>query len=148
MDNRGFGLQETLLTIGLMLFTLVIVYIYGNRVFKDFNTNNTENITEEKTEDHIEENQVEEVNEIDITEYEKIEEKLIKAAQKYTFNKDNTTVISLNKLIKNNLIDKIVDSKNNECNGYVIYKNNNYKAYLSCGMSYTSYNYNIELEEN
>lgn len=136
MDDRGFGLQETLLVVGLLMFLLIIVYIYGNREFG--------NIEDNMNNDTSVETKVEDPN----LKYKKLERTLIKASKKYSFDKDETIIISLDKLKQANLIKEFKDTEDNECRGYVIYNSSekDYKAYIRCADAYTTDNYNVDFE--
>ena len=97
MNNKGFGLPEVLVFIGMSMFILVVVTIYCNThdIFSG-NIIEEDNITEKE--------EIEETN-IDIepnkqvipTEYTKLEEQLKNSAYNYKFDKDETVIISSKK---------------------------------------------------
>ena len=144
MNNKGFGLPEVLVFIGISMFILVVVTIYCN-THDIFNDNYKE--------ENIEEQKDVESTDIDIvpnkqvvpTEYTKLEEKLKNSAYNYSFDKKENTIISLKKL-NIDLIDPIDNTI--KCNGYVVYKSNNntYIPYVNCPGMYVTENYNSELE--
>ena len=144
MNNKGFGLPEVLVFIGISMFILVVVTIYCN-THDIFNGNYIE--------ENIEEQKDVESTDIDIvpnkqvvpTEYTKLEEKLKNSAYNYSFDKKENTIISLKKL-NIDLIDPIDNTI--KCNGYVVYKSNNntYIPYVNCPGMYVTENYNSELE--
>lgn len=143
MNNKGFGLPEVLVFIGSSLFVLIVIAIYINNM----NSNNTilTSSTSNSTNDTLVPNTIETPNE-----YIKLENKIKSAAKKYKFNKNENIIISLNKLKKANLLNKLTDpnDQNISCNGYVVYSSENkkYIAYINCPGMYSTNNYNSEFE--
>lgn len=145
MNNKGFGLPEVLVFIGISMFILVVTTIYCN-THDIFNGNYIE-------EENIVKQEEVESTDIDIvpnkqvipTEYTKLEEQLKKSAYDYNFDKKETIIISSKKL-NIDLIDPIDNTI--ECSGYVVYKSNNntYTPYINCPGMYVTENYNSELE--
>ena len=142
MNEKGFGLQELLVFIGVSMFILVVVMIYCNKELK-FNNNKIE--TSIST---IADPIVTPTTENSNNQYMKLENKIKKAAMSYNVDKDETIIISLNKLKEKNLINYIVDPNNSQinCNGYVVYDNNAYIPYINCEGMYTTKNYNKMFE--
>ena len=60
--------------------------------------------------------------------YKGLEEKLVDSAKKY----NSKSKISYNKLKELGYINNLKDENNNECDGYVLYDNNTYTAYINC----------------
>ena len=143
MNNEGFGLQELLVFIGIFLFMLVAITIYGNAKLGN-------DSFYEKPDVKVQE---EDINKIEPTtieipkEYISIENKLKNAAKQYSFDKSQNTIITLKELQNNNLIGKLVDPNDKTvlCDGYVIYSNNNYKSYINCSGMYITESYDNEL---
>ena len=146
MNNKGFGLQELLVFIGLFLFILVAIAIYlkvkvGNNIFYE------EPIEEINQEEKIDYGSTE----VEIpNEYLNIEKELMNAAKKYQFNKNQNTIITLKQLQDKNLIKKLIDPHDNTitCKGYVVYKNSNneYIPYINCNGMYVTELYDSNLE--
>lgn len=114
LNNRGWGLN-TLLILGACLLVFLLIaayYIYSLYSVLGIDRKSV---------------------------YHDLENKLVQAAQNYNVNKD---YISYETLKKNNYIDGLYDNNGNECNGYVVYKNYEYKAYIDCEY-YTSNGYDI-----
>ncbi|MBE6159961.1 MAG: hypothetical protein E7157_02815 [Lactobacillales bacterium] len=145
MNNKGFGLPEVLLFVGISMFVLIIIAIYINN-----NIINNSDIFPKKIEVKST-NYTLVPNNFNIPkEYQTLENKLKKASKKYKFNKKENVIISLNKLKKAGLISKLTDpnDKNILCNGYVIYNSElkEYKPYINCNGMYSTNNYNNEFE--
>ena len=145
MNNKGFGLPEVLLYIGLSMFVLIGIAIYINN-----NIINNSDIFPKQSEVKTT-NYTLVPNNFEIPqEYKKIENKLKNASKKYNFNKKENVIISLNKLKKAGLISKLNDpnDKNISCNGYVVYDSElkEYKPYINCKGMYSTNNYNSEFE--
>lgn len=90
-------------------------------------------------------------NEPTIGDYATLESNLRSAASKYIkekeINSDYKIIISYDKLKKSEPTINFVDPKTeNECNGYVIYEDNNIDPYIKCGDNYMTTNYNETLE--
>jgi hypothetical protein len=142
MNNKGFGLQECLVFIGLFMFILVAATIYGRAKLQGNNTNNTNNYLDYS-------NSINELKPADIeepNEYIKLENKLKEASEKYTFDKSENIIISLKKLKEEHLIDNLVDPNNSniKCDGYVVYNSteNKYTPYINCNGMYTTEAFN------
>ena len=141
MNNRGFGLSELLAFIGLFLFILVAVAIYGRvKLGNDsFYTQPDVDVKDIST------------DEVSIEkEYIILENKLKDASKKYSINKNNDAVITLKELQNANLINELEDpnDKNVLCNGYVVYisSNNQYLPFINCNGRYMTESYNFEYE--
>lgn len=136
MNNKGFGLPELLVFIGCSMFILVCFMLYWNE------------------DEEVKEIKVEDITDTIITpsnieipeEYKKLETKLKKASQNYKFNKNENIIISLDKLKKASLINKIKDPNDSNiiCDGYVIYNSENktYTPYINCPGMYVTKNFN------
>ena len=144
MNNKGFGLPEMLVFVGVSLFILIVINIYINK-----NISNDKIIS---TSDNIENvNTTLVPSNVKIPEeYIKLENKIKEASKKYKINKNENIIISLNKLKKANLLVKLTDTKNsNIClNGYVIYNSDSkeYTPYINCPGMYVTNNYSSEFE--
>lgn len=144
MNNKGFGIQEMLVFIGLFMFILVAVIVYGRAKLSSDNNSITDNSNSIYT-DSLDE--LTPVN-IDKTsnEYKNLEKKLQDASKKYSFDKSNNIIVSLKKLQSEYLIGELIDSNNIKCDGYVIYNNdtNEYKPYINCEGMYVTENFNSD----
>ena len=142
MNNKGFGLQETLVFIGIFLFILVVVAIYVNaKIGKNiyYEEPAIQDVQEESNED-IEPTKLEIPKE-----YLKLENKLKEAAKNYSFDKKYDTTITLGDLQEYNLIGELVDPNDSTiiCDGYVSYSSddNIYKPYIKCNGMYITETY-------
>ncbi len=135
MNNKGFGLQEVLVFIGVSMFILVVIAIYINREFKNINNNNIQNIEQDIT--GYQPSMIKAPKE-----YQDIENRMKEAAIKYNNSEDENTVISLKQLQNSNLIGKIYDPNDNSilCDGYVTYQSidKSYTPYVYCKGMYTT----------
>lgn len=147
MDNRGFGLSELLVFIGIFLFILVAVAIYGR-----VKLGNESFYTEPDVDINKQENVNDSIEIIIPKEYIKLENSLNETARKYNISKDKDQIITLKELQTNNLIGNIVDPNDNSimCNGYVEYYSNlnQYTSYINCPGMYVTNLYNYEYEKN
>lgn len=139
MNNKGFGLPEILIFIGCSLFILISISIYIN----NYNTNKTLSNTTQISDPTIVPSKVEVPDE-----YKKLEDKLKKISYNYKINKNENIIISLDKMKKSHLVRDLKDPNDNtiSCNGYVIYKDKKYKAYISCPGMYVTNDYNSDFE--
>lgn len=147
MNNKGFGLQELLVFIGIFLFILVGITIYwnakiGNESFYDEPDIQIEETNSETDAEPIEIEKPEE--------YINIENNLADVAKNYPIDKSDNKVITLKQLQDNKLVGNIYDphDKNVLCKGYVVYtvSNNKYKAYINCNGMYATESYDNKLE--
>lgn len=147
MNNKGFGLPEVLVFIGISMFILVVTTIYCN-THGLFSNNESVNVLK-KEEPVIDNNSNNESivpnKQLVPNEYKKLEEQLKDKAITYSFDKDESTIITLDKL-NINLIDPVDSSI--KCNGYVVYKSddNTFIPYINCPGMYVTENYNFDLE--
>lgn len=150
LDNRGWGLQELLVGIGILLFFLLLMVSLINQNFRrlseSLGNNNTNNPTEQKRPIQDEENEY--------TSYQDIETAMKKAAREYNTaiygedlqEGDNITV-TLKSLIRDQYMERIYDIKDSKvtCSGYVTFiKERNkvtYSPYLKCGSRYITKGY-------
>ncbi len=130
MNNDGFGLQNFIVLISIMLVCFAIILGIYNDSFKPLFSKYETNVSS----------------------YSKMLNKLSLAAQRY--QNDNyytnsyekvTWILTYSLLKKENYIDEILDKDNKECEGYVVFKQNNtkisYKPYLKCD-NYKTKGYN------
>lgn len=141
MNEKGFGLPELLVFIGVSLFALISITVYCSNKFKsDLIVTNYNEISDP----------IIRPNKIEIpSEYIKLEQTIEKAS--YNINHHNkNTIITVKELIEKRLINKIKDPNNLEviCNGYVVYKDNvhKYYPYINCPGMYITKDYNINFE--
>ena len=123
LNNKGWGLREMMIISAILLVFLLFAAYY---IYVLYN-----NLDEDKA-----------------GVYAKLELKLQTAAVKYV--KDNNikkgkAIISLDDLQDAGYIDMFTDPKDDKCNGYVIYENNDYDSYISCNY-FTSSGYNRSYE--
>ena len=146
MNNKGFGLQEVLVFIGISMFFLVVISLYWNQQFgskKLYDIEPTEEVEEKQ--------QIEDIKPVEIeipNNYKELENKLKESSKKYSFDKTESTIISLKKLQEDNLIDNLTDPFDNSisCDGYVVYTSENevYTPYISCNGMYTTDSFNSD----
>ena len=122
LNNKGWGLQEMLIMSSILFITLLVVaylifVLYSNLDAKQAN------------------------------QYLKLETKLETAAVSYVASRLNFNegIITLNTLKNTGYIDIFTDNNDNACSGYVVYKNHEYRPYISCEY-YTTKNYNKSYE--
>lgn len=130
LDNRGWGLKNMLWICAILIIALFISISIFNSTFgangvvtymTSINTNTTNNVT-----------------------YKEIEDEMVTSAIKYlkdnqiTIDNDIEYTISLNDLIKNDYMKRVVIN-DKECSGYVVI-NNDHKAYIKC-QNYTTEGY-------
>lgn len=109
MNNHGWGLREQLIISASLLIALLLV---SSLIFALYNRLDVEKGSK----------------------YFTLEEKLKIASVKYVSenNVKNEGYITLKELKENDYIDIFQDSNYNDCDGYVIYKDSDYKSYISC----------------
>lgn len=142
MNEKGFGLSELLVFIGIFLFILVAVTIYGRVKLgnESFYAQPDVDISEQDDEKY---------EEITINkDYLTLENKIKDAARKYQFDKEYDMIITLKELQSKKLINDLVDPNSKEiCNGYVLFvaSEKSYIPYINCsGYVTDSYNYEYE----
>ena len=119
LNNHGWGLKELLIMTSILLILLLIVTYY---IYVLFN-----NLDDRKG-----------------GQYLKLEAKLQAAAVRYVNSEkilSSQAVIRLADLKSKGYIEDFTDSNGDDCNGYVIYQDNDYKSYISCKF-FTSKKYN------
>lgn len=150
LDNRGWGLQELLVGIGILLFCLLLIVSLINRNFKRLSEsmgNNKNSSTEQKR--PVQNEEKEEYNS-----YKDIETAMKKAAREYNtaiygdeLQEDDNITVTLKSLVRDNYIEPVHDIKDSKiiCSGYVTFiKERNkvtYSPYLKCGSRYTTKGY-------
>ncbi len=151
LDNKGWGLQELLVGIGVLLFCLLLIVSLINRNFRrlseSMGNNSTNNSTDQKR-------PVQNEEEKEYKSYKDIEAAMEKAASAYNATiygdelqeGDNITV-TIKSLIRDKYIEPIHDIKDSKvtCSGYVTFiKERNkvtYSPYLKCGSRYKTKGY-------
>ena len=148
MNNKGFGLQEVLVFIGIFMFVLVAVSIYGKAKLSNSDDKSIETNISDET-DYID--SLDELTPVDINktdnQYIDLENKLVEASKHYLFDKSENMVISLKDLQDEYLLGDLVDTNNNICDGYVMYNSNNdtYLPYINCNGMYKTKNFDNNL---
>lgn len=146
MNNKGFGLQELLVFIGIFLFILVAITIYGNAKLGNdsFYEEPDVKVEEESTINDTKPTEIEIPKE-----YVSLENKLKAAAKKYSFNRTENVIITLKELQDSNLIGNLADPNDNSilCNGYVVYNTteDKYMPYINCNGMYATESYDSSL---
>ncbi|MBS7020329.1 MAG: hypothetical protein KH135_00435 [Firmicutes bacterium] len=167
LDNRGWGIKDMWIYLGLITFILIVIGILVNQFEAMTNLNTKSNGTHQKLNvgDHIEKGTVKEIEpEVsesktketsgkDMNEYYELENRLVIPARTYISKNyqvaDNAIIyVSLKKLQLDNLIGDITTKSNEICAGYVMYTSTNekYQPYLSCGAEYISTGYDKNYE--
>lgn len=146
MNNKGFGLSELLVFIGIFLFALVAITIYGRvKLGNDSYYDEPDIEVEEKVEKNVIT-----PTKIEIPkEYIKLEVKLKNAAKKYSYSKNENVVITLKELQDAYLIGTLYDPYDNTviCDGYVLYNKieKSLTPYLKCEGMYITESYDENL---
>jgi Tfp pilus assembly protein PilE len=156
-NNQGFGLIEMLIIMFSALLCLVVCVISYNKYFDEDKEETTElpSLTDENENTDNVSDYYEETEET-LTKQEKkykvLEDKMINGAKIYITNNytvlNDQIIITVNKLIEEEYIKELIDPNNqkNKCNGYVVFKDNNYIPYLNCEGNYKSEGYNADFE--
>ncbi len=132
MNDDGFGKKEFIILIAVMFMCFAIITGLCNSTFKSSLSSKTID-TKEKT-------------------YSKKLDKLLIACERYqndnystNIDKNTTIIFTYTFLKKEKYVKKITDN-GKECNGYVVFKQENakisYKPYLKCGNNYKTSGYN------
>jgi competence protein ComGC len=157
-NNQGFGLIEMLIIMFSALLCLVVCVISYNKYFdedKEEETTELPSITDEnENTDNISDyyEETEETLTKQEKKYKVLEDKMINGAKIYITNNytvlNDQIIITVNKLIEEEYIKELIDPNNqkNKCNGYVVFKDNNYIPYLNCEGNYKSEGYNADFE--
>ena len=148
LDNKGWGLQELLVGLGILLFCLLLISSLINRNFKSLTESMSGNKTNQTTPSKpVTENQ-------DYTSYSAIENALEEAARRYNqaiygaeLQEGDNITVTLKSLIRDNYMKNVYDIKDKKivCSGYVTFikKGNQvtYHPYLKCGNKYKTKGY-------
>lgn len=151
LDNRGWGLQELLVGIGILLFFLLLMVSLINQNFRRLSetmgNNSGNNSTEQKR--PIKEDEKEEY-----TSYKDIETAMKKATREYNgdiygeeLQEGDHITVTLKSLIRDQYMEPVYDIKDAKvaCSGYVTFikeRNNvTYSPYLKCGSRYMTKGY-------
>lgn len=154
LNNRGWGLQELLVGLGVLFFCLLLIVSLINRNFKQLGDtiNRIDQSKQDKSPTTEEENP--KTEEKEFRSYKEIEISLISAAKKYSEDiygddlqeGDNITV-TVRSLIREQYLEKISDleDENVICSGYVTFSKHgnhvSYNPYLKCGNHYKTSGY-------
>ncbi|MBQ6841411.1 MAG: hypothetical protein IJO63_04790 [Bacilli bacterium] len=123
LNKGGWGLKEMVIIVAILLSFLLIAGYYIFVLYSDMG--------------------------YDVPyQYAELESRIKASAVNYVAKnnlKDSKAIISLSDMQKNGYLDLFTDSNDNECNGYVIYEDYDYKSYISCEFYKTSgYNKSYE----
>lgn len=145
MNNKGFGLSELLVFIGIFLFALVAVAIYGSVKLGNDSYYDKPDVDVDETE----------INDLTPTEMEipkeyiLLENKIKNAALKYSYNKNENIIITKEQLQKASLLGELKDPYDNTviCDGYVVYNSSSKSLtpYINCTGMYATENYDENL---
>lgn|SRR5574344_531087 len=131
MNNGGWGLKDMLLMVAVLAIALFISVTIYDKTFGEGGVG--EYVIDNLSSDTITSSKNNYTSNIS---YSDIEANMVKASKNYITDndiillEDDTLVISLDKLVNNNYMDKVTID-NNKCSGYVVI-NNTYSAYLKC----------------
>lgn len=130
MNNKGWGLQAMLILSSILIIALFIVVIIVNTNLRFLRSNKSEEFMQQ---------------------YKMYENRLTENAKKYIADNSVDTTrekfVSYKTLLNEKYIEKFIDPNTNlECNGYVSVKDNNYRPYLKCSLSYKTSGYNFQNE--
>lgn len=149
LDNKGWGLQELIMGLGILFFCLLLIVSLINRNFRNLPNKNQNSTNQQPTNQNkpVEENK-------DYTSYQEIETSMKKAAEKYKTNiygnelqEGDSITVTLHSLIQNHYLEEVHDikDKNIICSGYVTFRKNEnqvtYRPYLKCGKKYKTKGY-------
>lgn len=154
LNNRGWGLQELVIGIGILFFCLLLIVSLINRNFKQLEANlNGSSGTSQSNGSTTQNRPVEEEKE-NYTSYKSIEKAMTEAAKEYNadiygadLQEGDKLTVTLNSLVRDNYLEKIYDIKDESivCSGYVTFikdgSNVTYSPYLKCGSKYTTKGY-------
>lgn len=123
LNNKGWGLKEMMIISAILLLFLLFAAYYIYMLYNNLDSSSA-------------------------SVYGQLELKLQTSAVSYV-NKhklqNSKAIISLSDLQKEGYINLFTDPNDEDCNGYVIYENQEYKSYISCRY-YTSSGYNQSYE--
>lgn len=154
LNNKGWGLQELMVGLGILFFSLLLIVILINKNFKELENTLNQN----KTESESNQNRIVEDETYDS--YKEIENKMITAAKEYNNDVygsalqegDNLTV-TVKSLVRAHYLDNITDIKDDNitCSGYVTFikkgVNVTYSPYLKCDNKYKTKGYLERLDD-
>ena len=149
LNNKGWGLQELMVGLGILFFSLLLIVILINKNFKDLE--NTLYKKDDKT------NQTQNrpsTSEENYSSYNEIEKIMIAAAKEYnndiygaSLQEEDNLTVTVKSLVRDNYLEPITDIKDESitCSGYVTFikkgVNVTYSPYLKCGTKYTTKGY-------
>ena len=139
MNKKGWGLRVELAFLLLFLICLLIATIGLHRMGLLGNDGGVYNDRDGYIKDTIN------------YDYNSLEKKVTEAASnyyrdKYSYNTDDTVVVSTSKLKINGYLNSIVDARGKECKGYsIIMKTGNIVSYIRCSV-YKTAGYNEAYE--
>lgn len=154
MNNRGVTVTTMIILILLALCLLTVSTIALNKLIETGDSKVTPTdlkpsiVSKENTSTKKNPTYEEEILTKTEKAYRKLEDKLLNTTKTYVTTKNlNTTNLKITseELITQEYINELVDPFNskNKCEGYVTIINDEYKAYLKCGNSYKTADYNI-----
>ncbi len=131
MNNKGWGLSDMLVLCAILVFALLVaVIVYYNTFGDSF---------------------IEDKPTISASDYAGLELKAENAAYSYvndnSLTTEDTIKVSISKLIDEGYLEKLNDSNNVRCTGYVLYDGKDYNAYIKCGSNYKTSGYTSSLDE-
>ena len=176
MNNKGWGLQEMLISLLVLATALIISVILINHNFKKLNKTLNQNKPVDNNavmsgvdqDSNKEEQKPEEKppkstppEKKDYSTYQEIETDIIEAVKKYQANiygaellEGDKISVTITALVRENYLNEITDikDKKTKCSGYATFikENNNidYKAYLKCGNNYQTEGYLSRLDDS
>ena len=125
LNKGGWGLKEMVIIVAILLSFLLIAGYYIFVLYSDLGTDVA----------HV---------------YVELESRLKTSAVSYVSKhnlQNQKVIILLSDLQREGRLELFVDSNDNDCNGYVIYENYDYKSYISCEFYKTS-GYDSDYEWN
>lgn len=167
LDNRGWGMKDMWIYLGLITFILIVIAILVNQFESmtqlDTKDSNASVSKKFNIDDEVEKGTIKEIepttsntpenNTKDMNDYYELENSLIIPARSYISKNytvtDNAVIyVSLKKLVAENYIEQVTTKSGQACSGYVMYQSNQekYKSYLSCGTEYISTEYDKNYE--
>lgn len=149
MNQKGWGLKDFMIILGVIFLALIITAAVYRRSFKELFGAKSEPIVESKT------------TIVEKETYQDLEYKLQRAAERYQndnyqgdFDSSEVWILKYDLLkekryLKNKITD--INDRNIECTGYVKFEKKesriNYTPYLKCGDKYQTENYDSKYDE-
>lgn len=143
LDNRGWGLQELIVGLSVLVFCLFLAVILISRNFKELGG------TLMDVNEPIQSRPTEHDNTYKQLEYKVVEACKVYQKEMYSdLHEEDKLTVTLKTLVR----DQYLDEENHGCTGYVTFEKTNgsiiYTPYLKCGKKYQTKGYLEMLDSN